>query len=95
MGHSVRLLRVMVMVHRRRLQAGVTVRVSSSRQGLRLGLGLARHDKKLGLSLGLPPVARGRYRVTDRVTCRRQGRSCYPESCAAARATGNGSDSWR
>ena len=25
----------------------------------------------------------------------RQGRSGYPEGCAAARATGNGSDSWR
>ena len=71
-----------------RLQAGVTaVRVSSIRQGLRLGLGLAtRHVKKLGLRrLGLPPVARGRSRVTDRVTGRRQGRSGYPEVCA----TGN------
>ena len=67
------------MVHRKRLQARVTtVRVSSSRQGLRLGLGLAtRHVKKglrlgLGLAtrhvkkglrrLGLPPVARRRSR---------------------------------
>ena len=72
-GHSVR---VRVRVHHRRLQAVVTtVRVSSSRQGLRLGLGLAtRHIKKLGLRrLGLSPVARGRSRVTDEVTGSRQG----------------------
>ena len=77
-GHSVRLR---VRVHRKRLQAGVTtVRVSSSRHGLRLGLGLATHHvKKLELQrLGLPPVARGRSRVTDRVTCRRQGALMLP-----------------
>ena len=33
--------------------------------------------------------------VTDRVTGPARGRSGYPEGCAAARATGNGSDSWR
>ena len=58
-----------------------TVRVSSSRQGLRLGL--ARHVKKLGLRrLGLGPVALG-LRIGLGVTNR--GRSGYPEGCA----TGN------
>ena len=54
MGHCIK-------VHSKGVQGGVTtVRVSTSRQGLRLGLGLARHVKKLGLRrLGLAPVARG------------------------------------
>ena len=42
--------------------------------------------KKLGLRwLGLPPLTRGRSRVTYLVTGRRQGRSRYPAGCA----TGN------
>ena len=48
----------------RRQQVGVTVRVSTSRQGL-----------------GLAPFASGRSS--------RQGRSGYPEGCAAARETGS------
>ena len=70
----------MVRVSSPRQKVGVkTIRVSSSRQGLRLGL--ARHVKKLGFRrLGLAPVALGLgLGVTNR------GRSGYPEGCS----TGN------
>ena len=54
------------------------------------------HKLLLGLRwLGLAPVTGRRSRVTDRVTGPASGRSGYPEGCAAARATGNGSDSRR
>ena len=36
--------------------------------------------------LGLPPIARGRSMVTDRITGPARGRSSYPEGCEAARA---------
>ena len=45
----------------------------------------------LGLPLGLAPVARGALGLRIGVPFTTRGRAGYPEGCARARATGNGS----